>query len=172
MIRAVEPADLDKTRRWRSDPGVSTQTLGRRFPITDVGERAWYESLGHGAFPTQLVWAVADDEADIVGLVQLADIHWIHRTAQFGIWIGPEHRGAGHASRATELVCDHARRDLGLRQIRLVVVEDNEPALTVYEQQGFAREGVQHGAVLIDGEPANLVLMVLDLDAVGQRGRP
>ena len=162
MIRAVEPADLDTTRRWRNDPRVSTPALGRRFPITEVGERAWFESLGQGAFPTQLVWAVADEQEQIVGLVQLMDIHWIHRTAQFGIWIGPEHWGRGHAARATELVCNHARRDLGLRQIRLAVVDGHDSALKVYEKCGFVREGLQRGAVMIDGTPADLVLMVWD----------
>lgn len=171
MIRAVEVADLELTRRWRNDPQVSNPALGRRFPITEVGERAWFEGLAQSAFPTRLVWAVADADSNIVGLVQLADLHWIHRTAEFGVWIGPEHWGRGHAGRATRLVCDVARRDLGLRQLRLSVLAGHDAALAVYEKNGFVREGVQRSAVLIDGAPADLVLMVLgDLGADGQQG--
>ena len=41
----------------------------------------------------------------------------------------------------------------------------------MYEKVGFVREGLQRGAVLIDGEPADLVLMVLgELDADEQQG--
>src|SRR6185436_11078775 len=63
MIRAVEVDDLPMTRVWRNDPRVSMPALGRRFPITESGERAWFEALAVGAFPTQLVWAVADDDS-------------------------------------------------------------------------------------------------------------
>jgi RimJ/RimL family protein N-acetyltransferase len=117
-IRAVEADDLAATRRWRNDPRISGPALGRRFPITEVGERNWFEQLGDGRFPTAVVWTIADDTGDPVGLVQLNDIHWIHRTAQFGIWVGPEHWGHGHAGRATRMACDHAFGVLGLRQLR------------------------------------------------------
>ena len=161
MIRAVEAHDLDATRGWRNDPRVSGPALGRRFPITEVGERSWFESLGTGPFPIHLVWAVADDDSKIVGLVQLADIHWIHRTAQFGVWVGPEHWGRGHATRATQLVCDYATRELGLRQVRLSVAAGHEAALAVYRKAGFVDEGTQRGAVLIGGVATDLMLMVL-----------
>jgi RimJ/RimL family protein N-acetyltransferase len=169
MIRAVEVDDLPMTRLWRNDPRVSIPALGRRFPITEGGERAWFEALAIGAFPTQLVWAVADDDSHIVGVVQLADIHWIHRTAQFGIWIGPEHWGHGHARRATRLVCDLAQRDLGLRQLRLSVAAGHDTARAVYEKNGFVQEAVQRDAVLINGSPADLVLMVYDCQPPNER---
>ncbi|MGD9996118.1 MAG: GNAT family N-acetyltransferase [Ilumatobacteraceae bacterium] len=169
VIRAVEAADLAKTRQWRNDPRVANPSLGRRFPITEGGEREWFEGLGRGAFPTQLTWAVATEESSIVGLVQLRDIDWIHRTAEFGIWIGPEHWGQGHATRATRLVCAHATRGLGLRQLRLRVVDGHDAAVTVYERNGFVREGLQRNAVLVDGRFADLVLMVRDVADLDDR---
>ena len=161
ILRAVEPDDLVATRRWRNDPSIANPALGRRFPITSVGEQHWFESLGVGTFPTHVVWAVADPQSSIVGLVQLYDIDWIHRTASFGIWIGPEHWNLGHASRATKLAVDHGMRDLGLRQIRLSVLSISEAALHTYAKLGFVREGVQLGAVLVDGQPMDVVLMCL-----------
>jgi diamine N-acetyltransferase len=169
MIRAVEADDLDMTRRWRNDPRVSVPALGRRFPITERAEQVWFDGLGTGAFPTHLVWAVADDESRIVGLVHLADINWIHRTAQYGIWIGPEHWGKGHASRATRMVCDLARCELGLRQLRLLVVAGQDAARAVYEKNGFVEEAVQRGAVLIDGAPTDLVQMVNGCEQPNER---
>ena len=46
VLRAVEESDLEFTRATRSDPQVSSLALGRRFPITEVGERHWFERLG------------------------------------------------------------------------------------------------------------------------------
>lgn len=160
-LRAIEASDLEATRRWRNDPAVSGPALGRRFPITAPGEQRWFDDLGTGAFPTHVVWAVADQQGSIVGLVHLHDIHWIHRTAMFGIWIGPEHWGLGHASRATRLACDHGIRALGLRQIRLTVLGGHEAARAVYSTNGFVDEAVLAGAVMVDGVPADLIQMVL-----------
>ncbi len=159
-IRAVESRDLEATRRWRNDPRIWGPALGRRFPIVESGERAWFEHLGSGAFPTQVVWTIADDADSAVGLVRLDDIHWIHRTAMFGIWIGPEHWGTGHAGRATRLVRDHAVSSLGLRQVRLEVLVGHDAARSVYLNNGFVDEGLLRGAVLLDGRHHDLHLMV------------
>ena len=161
-IRSVESRDLESTRRWRSDPRIWGPALGRRFPITEPGEHAWYAQLGSGAFPTQVVWTVADDTDAAVGLVRLDDIHWIHRTAMFGVWIGPEHWGAGHAGRATRLVLDHAVRSLGLRQVRLEVLAGHDAARSVYLSNGFVDEGLLRDAVLLDGRFHDLHLMVFN----------
>ena len=169
FIRAVEPDDLASTRRWRNDPAVAAPALGRRFPITVGGEQQWFDNLGVGQFPTHVVWAVANAKSSIVGLVQLYDIDWIHRTASFGIWIGPEHWNLGHGSRATQLAVEHGLRDLDLRQIRLSVLSDSEAALRTYKKVGFVEEGVQRGAVLVGGQTVDLVLMCIDRE-LGSRG--
>lgn len=168
MIRAVELRDLEATRRWRNDRRIWEPALGRRFPITEAGERAWFDQLGQGAFPTQVVWSIADDSGEVIGLVRLDDIHWIHRTALFGIWIGPEHWGSGHAGRATRLVCEHATNALGLRQVRLQVLADHDAARSVYLSNGFVDEGLLRAAVLVDGRHQDLRLMVFDAPAPDQ----
>ena len=76
---------------------------------------------------------------------------------------------ASHASCATRLVCDLAQRDLGLRQLRLSVVAGHDTARAVYEKNGFVEEAVQRDAVLIDGSPADLVLMVYDCPPPNER---
>ena len=162
-IRAVEAADLTATRKWRSDPRVSGPALGRRFPINELGEQAWLASLGAGSFPTSVVWAICEDKnSSIIGISQIVAIDWIDRTAEFGIWIGPEFWGQGHGTQAAWLVTEHALRDLGLRQLRLHVLPDNVRAIHSYERIGFEHEAVLVSAVLQDGVPADLLIMRLD----------
>ncbi len=163
-IRAVEAADLPATRRWRNDARVNGPALGRRFPINETGERSWFEQLGHGAFPSQVVWAVANQRNEAVGLVQLSEIHWIHRTSMFGIWIGPEFWGQGFATAATRLACEHAVVALGLRQVRLEVAASNEQAHAVYLRCGFVDEARLQRAVLLDGTLQDLLVMRYDAD--------
>jgi RimJ/RimL family protein N-acetyltransferase len=173
VIRAVEPHDLDATRRWRNDPRVARPALGRRFPITEVGERAWFDGLGQGAFPTHVVWTVADESDKPIGLVQLTDIHWIHRTAYFGIWIGPEQQGKGHGTRAAQLACRHGFTELGLRQIRLEVIAGHDAARAAYRKVGFVDEAKLNDAVIVGGQPCDQHVMVLTSPpAVHDRGQP
>lgn len=162
-LRAVEARDLPVTRVLRVDPAIATATLGRRFPVTEANEEAWFAGLGRGAFPDAAVWAIAPagDEQPIVGLAQVAEIDWVHRTGWFGIWVAPAAQGQGHGRRATSMTCTHAIRELGLRQVRLRVLADNEAARGIYRDAGFVDEGVQAGAVLIEGEPRDLVVMRL-----------
>jgi diamine N-acetyltransferase len=162
-IRAVESSDLSATRAWRNAPDVVGPALGRRFPITEIGEQAWFNALGQGEFPTKVVWAICPTlNATIIGLGQIFNIDWIHRTAEFGIWIGSEYQGQGHGPKATRLITDHALRDLGMRQIRLYVLPQNTRAINIYEGLGFVREALLSAAVIHEGIETDLIVMRLD----------
>ncbi len=161
IIRPVELRDLPFTRRSRSNRDLRVDTLGRPFPITELNEQMWFESLGKGSFPSQVVWIVEDASGESVGLVQLTEIHWIHRTAKFGLWIAPDHRGQKHATHALEYACDFGFLDLGLRQIRLDVLDTNTRAIALYQKQGFEHEATFRNAVFVSGSLANIIHMVV-----------
>ena len=142
VLRAVEVDDLEFTRRTRNDAEVNSLTLGRRFPITEVGERQWFERLGAGSFPVEATFIVADVATRRpLGLVALSDIDWINGTAWFGIWIAPEHQGAGRGLQATAATVAYARDRLGLRRLKLLVLADHSAAIRMYESLGFHEEG-------------------------------
>lgn len=161
-LREVRASDLDDLTRWRNDPAVWSSALGRRFPVTAENTDRWFRDLGQGAFPTGITWAVVNGDGRLVGLSSLSQIDWVHRTAEYGVWIGPEHQGAGHGRRATSATVARAFDDLSLRQVRLRVLRGHERAITIYRGLGFVDEGVLVDAVLLDGEPLDLVVMRLD----------
>lgn len=74
-----------------------------------------------------------------VGRVALYDIDWRSRSAQYGrLVIGDaEALGTGIAREATELLLGHAFKDLGLEEVRLVVLRGNERAIGLYRHCGF-----------------------------------
>jgi RimJ/RimL family protein N-acetyltransferase len=163
-LRAVERRDLDFTRRHRSDPEINRAIDGRRFPATDHGELAWFESLGNGAFPTSAVFIICVDGSDDPrGLVQLTDIDWVNRTSSLGIWLIDEARGSGVASGALEAIAAYGGDRLNLRRIKLRVLADNESAIRLYERNGFVEEGRLSGDVLRDGVAHDVLLMARDL---------
>lgn len=164
-LRAVEPGDLEFTRLTRSDPEVFLGTLGRRFPTTPDGEERWYESLGNGRFPTSAVWCIVDGSGDKVGLVQLDEIDWIHRTTWFGIWVAPTAAGRGHGRRATESALTRAYEMFELRQVRLQVLADNHAARSIYDSLGFVVEGTLFGAATLPDGVKDIVIMRHDRSA-------
>ena len=161
-LRAVELADLPFTRRCRNDPAIHIPALGRRFPITDVGEDAWYRSLGQGSPPAEVTYIVArrDDDAPI-GLTTLRQIDWINRTAMFGLWIAPDAQGNGVGKAATVQMLSIGFGRLNLRKIALEVLASNERAVSMYRGVGFSEEGRYLEQVFVDGKYDDVIRMAL-----------
>lgn len=62
-------------------------------------------------------------------------------TAQLvAMWVAPESRGTGAATRLIETAAGWAR-DRGVRRLELSVIEGNDPARARYEKCGFAATG-------------------------------
>ena len=84
---------------------------------------------------------VAIDHANqIVGLVELIELDYIHRRGEFQIIIAPHAQGHGFATSATQLAIDYAFSVLNLRKLYLIVDRSNAAAIHVYEKCGFQRE--------------------------------
>ena len=76
------------------------------------------------------------------GLVELVEIDYIHRRAEFQIIIAPNFQGRGYAKSATRIAINYAFRALNLHKVYLVVDQSNAAAIHIYEQCGFVIEGI------------------------------
>ncbi|MCR9270246.1 MAG: spermidine N1-acetyltransferase [Hyphomonadaceae bacterium] len=86
-----------------------------------------------------------------VGLVELVEITYIHRRAEFQIIIAPTHQGQGFSKPATLAALDYAFRVLNLHKVYLIVATENPIAVSVYEDCGFKEEGRLHDEFFVDG---------------------
>lgn len=59
---------------------------------------------------------------------------------ELGYWVGPSHRGRGHASEALSAVRDWAVTDLGADRLTLYIDPDNAPSLRTARRAGFQYE--------------------------------
>ena len=100
----------------------------------------WFQAIGSD--PSRILFAVRTlADATLVGTVQLAGIHPVHRSAELIVRIGDEQqRGRGYGTEALRLLVDFAWRDLNLHRVFLHVFADNERAIPVYRNVGFAEE--------------------------------
>lgn len=85
---------------------------------------------------------VVINENDLVGIVDLGSIDFIHRNCEIMIIIKAEFSGNGFAKFAFNEATKYAFEVLNMHKVYLYVDTQNERAIRIYERQGFKNEGV------------------------------
>ncbi|HUQ24000.1 MAG TPA: GNAT family N-acetyltransferase [Gaiellaceae bacterium] len=108
---------------------------------------------------------VAEDDGAIVGRLSVArDPHAASRhVADLGLMVAASHRRRGIGRALLEQAVAWAL-DAGVRKLELHVFPWNEPAIRLYEQFGFEREGLRKDHYRRGGEYVDAILMALRLE--------
>ncbi len=85
-------------------------------------------------------FVAVDPQDELVGLVELIELDYIHRRGEFQIIIAPQCQGRGYAGQATRLAIEYAFKVLNMRKLYLIVDTSNAAAIHVYEKCGFQHE--------------------------------
>ncbi len=105
---------------------------------------------------------IVENQAGVmIGLVELVEINYIHRRAEFQIIIEPTYQGQGHAEQATQLAIDYAFCVLNLYKLYLIVDKENHKAIHIYKKCGFMFEGDLLQEFFIEGEYRDAIRMYL-----------
>lgn len=157
-LTEVRREDSETLFRWINDPDT-VRFNAPYAPVPWVSHAAWFDALGKS--PDRVVLAIRLDET-IIGVVQLIDIHRIHRSAELTTRIGSDaDRGNGYGTEAIKLAIDFAWRDLNLQRVWLRVFADNARAIKAYEKAGFQREGTMRRSAWIDGRWVDQEIMAV-----------
>jgi RimJ/RimL family protein N-acetyltransferase len=107
---------------------------------------------------------VADDDGAVVGRLSLArDPHGSSsHVADLGLMVAATHRRRGIGRALLEQAVAWAR-DAGVSKLELHVFPWNEPAIRLYEQFGFEREGLRRRHYRRGGELVDAILMAKQL---------
>lgn len=160
-LRPLTPADVDGPwPGWFNDPDVTRFMLHGDLPSTKESTLAFYEHVITSS--NDLVLAIDIPDLGHVGNIGLHRIDWRHRTAEYGVVIGEAAaRGRGVGREATQLICDHGFRRLGLHRIWLGCLAEHEAARRMYRSVGFREEGVLREVFWHDGQRVDQVIMGL-----------
>src|ERR1044072_184365 len=126
VLRRVEPDDIAVFFEQQADPAAAAMAA---FPSRDrvAHEKHWARILGDSSCVAR---AIVRPDGQVVGNIGSFDIEG---ERHIGYWIGREHWGQGHATRAvTELVAEFPQRPLYAH-----VVEHNTASRRVLEKCGF-----------------------------------
>ena len=141
FLSAVEEESTEQLRSWRNDPEL--RKYFREYKeISKTMQKRWYENRVHGD-DNQVNFEIHDlDSGKLIGHCGLYYIDWIHRHAEFGIYVGDmEFRSGGYGSDALRTLIKYGFNDLNLNKIWCEVYTNND-ALDIYRHIGFRDEGL------------------------------
>ncbi|MEI7028200.1 GNAT family N-acetyltransferase [Paenibacillus sp. y28] len=138
MLRAVTAQDIEQIRAWRNQDFIRTSFIDQGM-ISEEQQRLWFERYVNAADDQMFLIIEKEPSCRPVGTAALYRIDRQQLTAEFGrLMIGePTALGKGYGQEATRLLCKHAFRHLGLKQLYLEVLENNLRAIRIYRQCGF-----------------------------------
>ena len=106
----------------------------------------WSEaSIGHYKDQGNTIFLVAKDtagEGRIAGYLALMRI--LNESDLVSIAVHEDYREMGIARELLDIAYDMAR-DLGVEMVHLEVRKSNEPAICLYESEGFVKDGIRKG---------------------------
>lgn len=141
ILTAVSQESLKQLMDWRNEPELRKYFREYR-EINETMQQAWYENKVLKD-PNQVNFEIRTKDNNLIGHCGLYYIDWVHRHAEFGIYIGDKnYRNGGYGSDSLRTLIKYGFEDLNLNKIWCEVY-DNNAAIDVYEGIGFALEGVQ-----------------------------
>lgn len=160
VLTELRSHDSDVLFSWIND----AETVRFNAPYAVVSRTAheqWFANLGKD--PKRIAMAIRENrDAAAIGVVQLVDIHSVHRSAELIIRIGAEEsRNRGHGTDAVRIAVAHAFNDLNLQRVWLRVFATNARAISAYKKAGFVEEGVMQRACFIHGAWVDETIMAI-----------
>ena len=158
-LRPIEKKDLIKLNQWKNDKYVYQFLGGGYQPISIDQQEKWMDNLidltGNNK---RFIISTLNDE--VIGMIGLYDINWIHRTCEVGLYLGDSNsRGKGYAQEAFLLLENYALNFLNLRKMNLKVVQDNDSAINLWKKLGFSQVGVFHKERYVNRKYCDVILM-------------
>jgi len=150
VLTEVRLEDSELLYQWVND-AVTMRLNAPYSPLALASHKGWFENIGRD--PSRVIFAIRKEpKGQVIGTVQLFDIHRVHRTSEMSIRIGADSdRGHGYGTDALRCLIDFAWRDLNLQRIWLRVFATNDRAIKAYNRAGFQIEGTMKRACWIDG---------------------
>jgi RimJ/RimL family protein N-acetyltransferase len=152
-VRALHPDDAAQYQALRlrgllEDPTAfaSSHEEEVHTPLEAIASRLQLKDSG------AIFGAFADGSlVGMIGVQREAMRKLSHKAFIWGMYVAPEHRRAGHATRLVSQALSFAWGPLAVSQVNLGVNTENAAAITLYRRFGFVSWGTERRSLDIDG---------------------
>ncbi len=158
-VRIIEEEDALSYVEFLRQLDVETSFLlwepgERQLDVETARERIRSQDRSEG------LHLIAEEAGEIVGFLvcRRGASNRIRHRADFAMGVFQRAWGRGIGTRLLEALEAWAL-DQGVRRLELGVMADNPRAIQLYERLGYLREGVKRGAIRIDGQPVDEIIM-------------
>lgn len=158
LLRALEKTDLDLVHQLNNNKSIMTYWFEEPYEsfneLTDLYKKHIHDD-------SERRFIVEDSNKNSIGLVELTEIDYIHRTSEFSIIISPEFQGKGFARQIIKSTLEYAFNILNINKVYLLVAEENVKAIHLYSEPGFIEEGRLIQEYFTDGKYRNVLRMYI-----------
>ena len=137
-LRALERGDLRFIHDLNNNRNIMAYWFEEPYESFDELEELYNKHIHDNA---ERHFVVENENKELVGLVELIEINYIHRSAEFQIIIAPNYQGKRYATTLINKALDYSFTILNLHKIYLHVAVENEKAVHLYDKCGFIEEG-------------------------------
>lgn len=156
LIAFQDDPHLDERRGLQRPP--TGAELGRQFEQAEIERQT-------GRFVSLTILEPGSDTCR--GEILTSEVQWRHARAELGMWLVPQVRGRGLASRALRLTSHWLLTSTPLERLQILTDPDNAPMLATARTAGFVHEGMLRGYTLERGRRVDCEILSLlrsDLD--------
>lgn len=158
-LRALETSDYTTTFQWRNDDEISSMVGGRKYYVSLEKEKRWIESVVNDNSNIRLMVCLMDSNKPI-GMVTLADINYVNRSAHSHILIGDKNEwGKGYGTMALKQILAYAFEEMGLHRVEAMVLESNVGSVKMHKKCGYTEEGIKRDSIYKNGKYHNQLIM-------------
>lgn len=157
-LRPLEKSDLLQVHRWSNSIGMMRYWFEEPYESFDELEELY---LKHIHDQSERRFIITNTNQETIGLVELTEIDFIHRKAEFSILVDQDFQGKGYGMQSIKRLLSHAFQVLNLHKIYLMVDERNEKAIRLYEKAGFIREATLIDEFFVDGAYRPVIRMYM-----------
>lgn len=158
-LRALEPEDLDVLYRIENDREL-WQAGATNVPYSRYVLHDYIANTSNDIYADrQLRLMIEDDNARVVGIVDLVNFDPRHLRAEIGLVIQPSYRRQGYASAVVTELCHYTTEVLHLHQLYVIIAKKNVAAVQLFVKAGFSNSAVLHDWLYEGHEYDDAVLM-------------
>lgn len=156
-LSPINLEDIDKYTEWINDLEIAINLGNAAEVFNQEKEKEMLEKLLEDGYH----FAIVDKSQDeLLGNCGLFDLDKIHKTGEFGIFIGNRNYwDKGYGSEAIRLLLDYGFNLLNLHNISLSVYSFNHRAISCYQKLGFKIIGNRREALEIAGQKYDEIYM-------------
>lgn len=159
ILDSFQSADAKILNKIQNQSQDRKLAMAFSLPVSDCSTEEWLQMRLKKLekFPSNVYWALRDEQKTLLGYSVLYNIDYINSNAEIGVYLA-DGRRSGLGTQALTLTLVKAFDDLGLHKVLARVVDSNVAAVRLFERLGFKQEGKITEFIKISGYWQSLCL--------------